>query len=76
MVRPRLDSTEWTYRMEQYAKGTAIAQAMKKEGLDPFAHYLYLGEVVSGHCAVVTEAGRIVWLLHPEEFELVPDDDA
>jgi hypothetical protein len=31
---------------------------------------LYLGEITNapGHCAVATSKGKVVWMVHPDEF--------
>lgn len=64
VVRPVRGSHSWEYRREHDFE--------IREG----DHVLWLGEVanVLGHCAVATQSGKVIWLLHPDEFELVPDD--
>lgn len=51
--------------------------------LEPDRHFLHLGEIenMPGHIAVVPwnydprYGGQVVWGLHDDDFELVPDED-
>ena len=40
-------------------------------------HCLYLGEIpnMPGHCVVIRKDGVVVWALHEDEFEEVPEDE-
>lgn len=68
VVRPRADAHEWKWRADNPRPEMPIQVG---------DHLLYLGLIASdsSHCAVATRAGRPVWVMHPEEFEPVPDGE-
>jgi hypothetical protein len=38
---------------------------------------LFLGDIPNGdgHCAVAKHSGKVVWLLHPQDFRLATEDE-
>lgn len=69
VVRPIAGQYAWEWRWDPKNQATT--------GIGPKDPVIYLGELANmhGHCAVATRDGRVVWALHPDEFELVPEDD-